>query len=209
MILFHDATYSGRRIELLQHCQKFLDNPTLLSSPYMVQSNVSPGAFTHLMQILDGSEPHFSQETVDDLILLAQKFRHSSLIASLVPQREVLRHEENVYALLQELNRDFRSPTIDADLQSIRNSLGIMQGRISVMEKEFGEKLERILSELEEMTERVKHPSKRHRSGQTAEQEAPVRSTNIYRSAGRVGCREVNLFPFGQSTIVQGNGSTR
>jgi hypothetical protein len=101
----------------------------------MVQSNVSPGTFTHFMEILDGSEPHFSQETVDDLILLAQEFRHNSLIANFVPQRDVLRHEENVYDLLQELNRDFRSTTIDADFQSIRDSLGVMQRRISVMEE--------------------------------------------------------------------------
>jgi hypothetical protein len=63
----------------------------------MVQSNVSPGVFTHFMEILDGSEPHFSQETVDDLILLAQEFEHNGLIASLVPQRDIPRHEENVH----------------------------------------------------------------------------------------------------------------
>jgi hypothetical protein len=62
VILFHDAPYSVRRIELLQHCHKFLDDPTLLSSPYMVQLNVSPDAFTHFMQILDGSEPHFPRK---------------------------------------------------------------------------------------------------------------------------------------------------
>jgi hypothetical protein len=38
-----------------------------------------------------------------------------------------------------------------------------MQRRISVMEEEFGEKLERIMPEPEEMTERVKHPSKNTR----------------------------------------------
>jgi hypothetical protein len=87
----------------------------------MVQSNVSPGAFTHFMQILDGSEPHFPQETVDDIILLAQESGHNALIASLVPQRDVPSHKENVHNLLQELNRDIRSTTIDADLQSIRD----------------------------------------------------------------------------------------
>jgi hypothetical protein len=85
VILFHDALYSVRRIELLQHCQKCLDDPTLIWSPYMVQSNVSPGTFTHFMEMPDGSEPHFPQETVDDLILLAQEFGHNGLIASLVP----------------------------------------------------------------------------------------------------------------------------
>jgi hypothetical protein len=58
---------------------------------------MSPGAFTHFMEILDWSEPHFSQEAVDDLILLAQESGHNSLIASLAPQRDVPRHEENVH----------------------------------------------------------------------------------------------------------------
>jgi hypothetical protein len=86
VILFHNAPYSVRRIELLQHCQKFFDDPTLPSSPHIVQSNVSPGTFTHFMEILDGAGPHFSHETVDDLILLAQEFGHNGPIASLVPQ---------------------------------------------------------------------------------------------------------------------------
>jgi hypothetical protein len=116
VILFHDAPYSLRGIELLKRCETFLDDPTLLSSPYMVQSNVSPGAFTLFMEIFDGSEPHFSQEIVDDLILLAQEFGNNDLNASLVPQRDIPRHEENVYALLHEVNRDFRSATIEADL---------------------------------------------------------------------------------------------
>jgi hypothetical protein len=97
VILFHDAPYSVRRIEPLQHCQKFLDDPTLLSPPDVVQSNVSPGAFTHFIEILDRSETHFPHETVDDLILLAQESGNNGLIASLVPQRDVPRHEENVH----------------------------------------------------------------------------------------------------------------
>jgi uncharacterized protein (DUF2342 family) len=126
------------------------------------------------MEILHGAEPYFSQETVADLILLAQEFGHNGLIASLVPQRDLPWHEENIYDLLQELNRDFRSTTIDADLQSIRDSLGVMQRRISVMEEEFVEKLERIMSELEKMTLTVKRPSKKHPSDQQAFIEALI-----------------------------------
>jgi hypothetical protein len=107
-------------------------------------------------------------------MLLAQEFGHNGLIASLVPQRDIPGHEENVYDLLQELNRDFRSTTIDADLQSIHDSLGVMQRRISVIEDEFGEKLERIMSELEEMTVTVKQPSKKHPSDQRAFIEALI-----------------------------------
>jgi hypothetical protein len=46
--------------------------------------------------------------------------------------------------------------------QFIRDSLGVMQRHISVMEEKFGEKLERIMSELEKMTLTVKQPSKKH-----------------------------------------------
>jgi hypothetical protein len=70
MILFRDVQHSVPPIELLHQCQKFLDDPTLLSSHDVVQSNVSPDAFTHFMEIFDGAEQHCSPETVDDLMLL-------------------------------------------------------------------------------------------------------------------------------------------
>jgi hypothetical protein len=69
---------------------------------------------------------------------------------------------------LQEFGRDFRSTTVEADLHSIRDLPDVMQRYISVIEEEFGEKLERIMSELEKMTLTVKHPSKRHLSDQRA-----------------------------------------
>jgi hypothetical protein len=97
---------------------------------------------------------------------LAQEFGHNNLITSLVPRRDVPTHDENVHGLLQALNRDFRSTTIDADLQSIRDSPGVMQRRISVMEEVFGEKLESIMSEWEMLTLTVHQPSKKHPSGQ-------------------------------------------
>jgi hypothetical protein len=114
------------------------------------------------MEILDGAEAHFSQETVGALMLLAQEFGHNILIASLAPQRDVPRHEENVYDLLQELNRDFRSTTIEADLQSVCDSFGVVERYLSVIGEGFGEKLESIMSELEKMTLTVMQPSKKH-----------------------------------------------
>jgi hypothetical protein len=39
--------------------------------------------------------------------------------------------------------------------------------------------------------------------------ETPVKLTRIYQGVDRVDCREVDLFPFGQSPIIPGNGSTR
>jgi hypothetical protein len=126
------------------------------------------------MEILDGAEPHFSQETLDDWVLLGQEFWHNSLIACLVPQRDVPRHEKNVHDLLQEFDRDTRSTTIEADRQSIRDSPRVMQRHISMIEEEIGEKFERIMSELEEITLAVKQPSKKHPSGQRVFSEALI-----------------------------------
>jgi hypothetical protein len=71
------------------------------------------------MEVLDGAEPHFPQETVDDLMFLGQEFGHNSLIACLVPQRDVGRCEQNAHDLLQGFDRAIRSTTTEADLQSI------------------------------------------------------------------------------------------
>jgi hypothetical protein len=54
-----------------------------------------------------------------------------------------------------------------------------MQGHISVMEEEFGEKLERIISELEKMTLTVKQPSKKHPSDQRAFIEALIEWVSV------------------------------
>jgi hypothetical protein len=70
----------------------------------MAQSNVSPHAFTHFMEIFDGAELHFAPETSDDLMLLAQEFGHNRLITRLVPHRDFSRREGNVHELLQELD---------------------------------------------------------------------------------------------------------
>jgi hypothetical protein len=153
----------------------------------MVQSNVSPGAFTHFIKILDGAEPHFSQETVDDLILLVQEFGHNGVIASLVPQRDVPRHKENVPNRLQESHTDIRGTIIEADFQSIRDSLGVMQPHISGIEEGLGEEFERIMSELEEMTELLIHPSKKHPSDQRAFIEALIQRVAVKSISFRSG----------------------
>jgi hypothetical protein len=40
-----------------------------------------------------------------------------------------------------------------------------------------------------------------------ASSQMPVRSIRSYRGANRVGCGKVDFFRFGQSLIIQGNGS--
>jgi hypothetical protein len=71
VILFCDAPRSISRIQLAQHCEKFLDDQIFLSIPYVIPSDVSPEAFTRFMKILDCFEPYFCPETFDDSMLLA------------------------------------------------------------------------------------------------------------------------------------------
>jgi hypothetical protein len=166
LIIFRDVPHSVPCIELPHHCQKFLDDPLLLSSPYVVQSGVSPDAFTYFMEIHSGAELHFSPETSDDRMLLARKFAHSSLITHLFPQLDFPRREGNVHELLKELDRSLRGTTIKAEFQSVRDSFADVQRRLSMIEEKFDEKLETILLQLEKMTKLVKPPSQKCPSNQ-------------------------------------------
>jgi hypothetical protein len=67
------------------------------------------------MEILSGFEPQISPETVNDLMLLAREFGYDRLIASLAPQRDVPRRQENAHDLLQELVKDVRGSTFKVD----------------------------------------------------------------------------------------------
>jgi hypothetical protein len=127
----------------------------------MVQSDVSPDAFTHFMEILSGAELHFSPETSDDLMLLAREFGLHSLITHLFPQRDFSKREQNVHELLKKLDRSPRGTTIKAEIQSIRDGCADVQRRLSMTEEKFDGKFETILSELEKMTKLVKQPSQK------------------------------------------------
>jgi hypothetical protein len=112
------------------------------------------------MKILDSLEPQIFPEIVSDLMLLAREFKYNNVIGSLGPQQAVLSRQENIPDLLQELDREIRNSTFEADLRSIRESLSAIQGAISVIREVSDGKLEMILSELEKMAEKVKKPSK-------------------------------------------------
>jgi hypothetical protein len=99
LIIFRGVPHSVPCIELPHYCQKLLGDPSLLSLPDVIQSNVSPDGFLHFMEILYGAELQFSSELFDDLMLLARELAHNRLITHLVPQRDFLRREENVHEL--------------------------------------------------------------------------------------------------------------
>jgi hypothetical protein len=132
----------------------------------VVQSNVSPDALAHFMEILDGLEPHFPLETLNDLILRAREFGHNILTASLAPQRDTLRPEENIHVFLQKFDRKNRSTTIETDFQSHCAWFAVMHCLISAIAEGFDGMLEIILSELEKIAQLVKRPSKKHSSDQ-------------------------------------------
>jgi hypothetical protein len=80
VILLRDVPHSVLRLQQAQHCQKFLDDPILLLSPYVAQSNSSPDTFAHCMKILDGAELQFFPEIINDLLLFTRELGHNRLI---------------------------------------------------------------------------------------------------------------------------------
>jgi hypothetical protein len=97
VIFFRDVISLILPIHLAEHRQKILDDPILLSAPYLVLSTVSLDGFALFLETLDGIEPPFSPETFDDLMLLAREFEYNSLVVSLTLQRDVPRCEENIH----------------------------------------------------------------------------------------------------------------
>jgi hypothetical protein len=166
VIIFRNVQHSIPRIEMPHHRQKFLDDPILLSSPYVVQSDVSPEAFTYFMEILGGAEAQISPETVDNLMLLAREFGDNKLITSLTSQRDVPRREGSVHELLREVDRSLGGTTIEAKFHSIRDGIPDVQRRLSIIKEKFDGKLEASLSELEKMTELAKQLSQKGPSNQ-------------------------------------------
>jgi hypothetical protein len=121
------------------NCQQFLDDPVLVSSPYVVQLDASPDNFAHFMEVLEAQS---SQKIAHYLMSLAREFGHNGLIASFSSQQGVPTRQENVHNLSQELNKDVRSATIEAGLLSICGSLTDLQRDILVIREALGGDLE-------------------------------------------------------------------
>jgi hypothetical protein len=151
------------------------------------------------MEILDGAELHFSPETFDDLMLLARGFGYNNLIAHSVPQRDFLRREGNVDELFQELHRGPRGTAIKAEFQSIRDGVADVQRLLSMIEEKLDAKFERIVSELDKMTELVKQSNQKCPSNKQAFIEALIEWITVK----SISFRLVN------HPIFPGNGSTR
>jgi hypothetical protein len=101
MIGFRGGPHAIPQIQLAVNRRKFIGDPILLSSPYVVQSDASPDASTHLMEVLDGPEAQSSLQISDDLMSLARESGHNGAVSSFASQRGVPKSQENAHGLLQ------------------------------------------------------------------------------------------------------------
>jgi hypothetical protein len=122
-----------------------------------------------LLNILKPESPTlFAICTADDLMLLAREFGDNDLIANFAPRQVVPSRQENVRDLLQQLASFDTGVTLEADLRMMPESLTVLQRDISAIREVLDGNLERILSELQKMSEKVNQPSMKHQSDQRA-----------------------------------------
>jgi hypothetical protein len=69
VIVFRGVLHSIQRTQRAINCQKFLDDPILLSLPDVVESDASPDGFPHFMEILKCSEPQFYPQIANNVML--------------------------------------------------------------------------------------------------------------------------------------------
>jgi hypothetical protein len=93
------------------------------------------------------------------LMLLSREFGSDVPIACFVPQRDGPGAEENIRNSFHEFNRVNISTSIKTDFPPNLDSTAVMQRHISAIAEGSDGELDRILSELEKMTQLIKQPS--------------------------------------------------
>jgi hypothetical protein len=71
-------------------------------------------------------------------------------------------HEENIYDLLEQFDKETNNPIFETDFRSNRDLFIFMQHYISAIAEGFDWKFEKVLSEPEKITQLVKQSSKKH-----------------------------------------------
>jgi hypothetical protein len=80
-LVFAGGTFQVPRLRLMETCQKFKDDPTLLTAPYRVSSAVSLDSFRLFVDAIGGANIEISNSTVRDLLLLSREFGFAQVAA--------------------------------------------------------------------------------------------------------------------------------
>jgi hypothetical protein len=76
-------TFRVENSRLVKSCQRFEDDPFLLSGPYAVGSDVSTDSFRTFVDAIGGTSPEITTGNVIDLILLSKEFGFKSLMSKI------------------------------------------------------------------------------------------------------------------------------
>jgi hypothetical protein len=127
---------------------------------------------------------------------LAREFGQNGLVTSLASRQRGPSRQENAHDLLQELNKDIRGATFEADLLSVRDSVTDIPSNVSVMTDTLNGDLAQIQSEPEKIVQKVKQTTKEHRSEKRGFIERPI---------GWVAVRSISFRSI-KSPIVESDG---
>jgi uncharacterized coiled-coil protein SlyX len=117
-LLHPEETFTIPALQAMNKCSLFQNNPTLLSSPYRIQSSVSLSIFREFLSALEGNAINITNTNLTEFDRLCKEFGFSELSAKLSEFRPSMRFKET------------ESETEDAD----------SRGRIAALEEKVNER---------------------------------------------------------------------
>jgi hypothetical protein len=86
-LLHPEQTFTIPALQVMTKCTLFQNNPTLLASPYRVQSPVSLSIFREFLSALEGNAINITDTNLTELHQLYEEFGFTEIGATLTPQR--------------------------------------------------------------------------------------------------------------------------
>jgi hypothetical protein len=140
-LLHPEESFKIPPLQVINKCSLFQNNPTLLGSPYRIQSPVSLSIFREFLSALEGNAINITNTNFTELDRLSKEFGFSELAAKL---SEFHFSPDFKEAKAEDANARGRIAVLEEKTNQHSHVIAILQNKITQLSKDFG----RLVSEV-------------------------------------------------------------
>jgi hypothetical protein len=140
-LLHPEETFQIPTLQVINKCHLFQNNPTLLVSPYRVQSLVSLSIFREFLSALEGNAINITDTNFPELQRLCDEFGFSELAAKLSEFRPSMDFKKGE---TEDADARGRIAALEEKTNQHSHVIAILQDKISQLSTDFG----RLVSEV-------------------------------------------------------------
>jgi hypothetical protein len=134
-LLHPEETFKIPTLQTINKCSLFQNNPTLLSSPYRVQSSVSLSIFREFLSALEGNPINITDTNFTELHQLCKEFGFSELAAKLSEFRSSMDFKE---AETKDADARGRIAFLEEKSNQHSHVISILQDKVTQLSTDFG-----------------------------------------------------------------------